>query len=271
LHGEQRLTKIKTILVSNDDGVNAPGIRALADELAKIARVIIVAPTQERSAQSQAITITQPLRLHELSENVYAVDGTPADCVMLSLQHLLEAKPDWVVSGINRGGNLGTDILYSGTVGAALEACIAGCKAMAISLEGIKGSPMHYQSAAQIARRILEREELFELQANELLNVNVPDFPYEEILGLKTASVGRRIYEGKMWERNDPQGRPYYWIGAGGFGHADIAGSDCVTLYQGYATVSVLKADFYAAQATDGLNTRLAKSNFSLKDSVQSR
>lgn len=245
------------ILISNDDGIHAPGIQVLAAELSKFADVTVVAPTSERSGQSHAITIYQPLRLHEFGEQRYGVDGTPADCVMLALQHLYETPPDWVVSGINRGGNLGTDILYSGTVGAALEAANAGVKALAVSLEGIEGEPKNYEAAAKCASEVVQRPDVFGVGRYELLNLNVPDFPFEKILGLRTASVGRRIYEGKMWERHDPRGKPYYWIGAGGYGHEAIEGSDCVVLYEGYATISVLKADFFADQSTKDLQDRM--------------
>lgn len=255
------MADLPLFLLTNDDGVHAPGIKALAKEISKIGRVITVAPSGERSAQSQAITISHPLRVFEIDKNTYGVDGTPADCVMLALQQLLQEKPAWVISGINRGGNLGTDILYSGTVGAALEACISGLRAMAISLEGIEGEPMNYDSAAVVARKIIENAHDFALEQYELLNVNVPDFPFEGIRGLRTATVGRRIYEGKMWERQDPRGHKYYWVGGGGFGHEDIPGSDCVTCYQGFATVSVLRPDFFHREATDRVSRALEHSN----------
>ncbi len=251
-----------TILVVNDDGYQAPGIKALAAELSNIARVVTVAPKDENSGKSQAITIAHPLRLEKISQDEYSVDGTPADCVMMALQHLLEEPPAWVVSGINRGGNLGTDTLYSGTVGAALEACISGHKAMAISLEGVESAPINYEVAAKIARQLVESEEVINLQPYHLLNVNVPNFPFERIGGFRTATLGRRIYEGKMWERDDPRGHKYYWIGGSGYGHDEIPGSDCVVLNKGYVTLSILKASFYASDATIGLSKKIDQLGF---------
>jgi len=249
------------ILVVNDDGYQAPGIEALVSELSNIARVVMVAPKGEQSGQSQAITIAHPLRLERISENVYCVDGSPADCVMMALQHLLDEPPAWVISGINRGGNLGTDTLYSGTVGAALEACITGHKAMAVSLEGVDKAPMKYDVAAKVTRQLIEQESVIDLQPYHLLNVNIPNFPFERIQGIKTATLGRRIYEGKMWERDDPRGHKYYWIGGSGYGHEDIPGSDCVVLNDGHVTLSILKASFFADDATDSLNKKLDRLN----------
>jgi 5'-nucleotidase len=237
-------------LVSNDDGIHAPGLTILADMLRTLGDVMVVAPHSERSGQSQAITLTSPLRLHEHADNVFSVDGTPADCVMLALQHLVPKKPDWVVSGINRGGNLGTDILYSGTVGAAMEGTISGCKALAVSLEGVEKSPHRYEVAAHVVKKLLHHEKLINLQPDELLNLNVPNIPLSEVRGIRTATVGKRQYEGKMWERQDPRGHRYFWIGGNGFGHAEIEGSDCVLLHQGYATLSVLQPNYFHFDAT---------------------
>ena len=241
-------------LLSNDDGVYAPGLRALAKELREIADVIVVAPTEEKSATSQSITITKPIRLHELEEQVYAVEGTPADCVMLAMQNLLQRRPDWVVSGINHGGNLGTDILYSGTVGAALEGALNGCRAMAVSLEGVERTPHYYESAAKVARHLLVNQEKINCQEMEVVNVNIPNIEPSLLKGIRAARVGKRIYESKMWEREDPRGKPYYWIGGSNFGHEKIPETDLVILNEGYVTLSKLHADYYNHESTERLS-----------------
>ncbi len=243
------------ILVSNDDGIHAPGIKALVEVAREFGEVFVVAPHVERSASSQAITIAMPLRMEELHKGVYAIEGMPADCVMMALQQILPRRPTWVLSGINRGGNLGTDVLYSGTVGAAMEGFISGCRAMAVSVEG--RGVLHYDTAAQIVRLLLQNEDKLEIAVDGVLNINVPNRPFSDIKGIEVATLGRRIYAQQMQVGMDPRGRQYFWIGGGGRTHEDIPGSDCVLVEQGYATISVLKPDLMHGPATEKLRESL--------------
>lgn len=247
-------------LISNDDGVHAPGIRALAKVAARFGEVIVVAPHVERSASSHAITIGSPLRVEEIEDNVFAVEGTPADCIMLACRRILSRKPTWVLSGINRGANLGIDTLYSGTVGAAMEGSILGFPAMAISSLGKPRDRIHYETAAEISFRLLENKGLVEDIARlGVININVPNLPLADIRGVRIATLGRRLYSDEMIQGIDPRGRPYYWIGGGGDGFEDIPNSDCDLTKQGYATVSFLKTSFWDEGINKTLQTRLEK------------
>lgn len=238
-------------LLCNDDGVHAPGIRVLAEAIAPLGEVVVVAPHVERSASSHAISIHSPLRVEQLSKNFYAVEGTPADCIMLACRRLLHRKPSWIISGINRGANLGIDTLYSGTVHAAMEGALHGYRAMAVSTHG-RGM-LKYDAAGQIVRMLLEREDLLAVDGRFTINVNVPNLDFSELKGIRVAGLGRRIYEDEMVEGIDPRGRPYYWIGAGGEMFEDIPDSDCCLVDQGYATVSVLKPSLLDERANDQL------------------
>ncbi len=228
------------VLLSNDDGVHAPGIRALAGAFAED-EVWVVAPDREQSASSHAISLHRPLRLVEVKERWYAVDGTPTDAVYMGLNLLLrEARPDVVVSGVNHGPNLGNDVLYSGTVAAAMEAALLGVNAIAISLAC---QPPHEfaeaaRFAAALARRVVARPPAAPL----LLNVNVPPGP---VRGYRFTRLGRRTYGSEVVEKTDPRGRKYYWIGGeGGVQNADIPGSDCnAVLLDGLVSVTPLHLD----------------------------
>lgn len=228
------------VLLSNDDGVHAAGLRALAaafdgDE------VWVVAPDREQSASSHAISLHRPLRMQELSPRWFAVDGTPTDAVYMGLNLVLrEARPDVVVSGVNHGPNLGNDVLYSGTVAAAMEAALLGVHAIAVSLAA--PPPHDFQEAARfaaaLARRIAERPP----PAPLLLNVNVPPGP---VRGYRFVRLGRRTYGSEVVEKVDPRGRKYYWIGGeGGPTNEDIPGSDCnVALKDRLVSVTPLHLD----------------------------
>ena len=239
------------ILVTNDDGIEAPGLRALADALGVLGEVWCVAPDRERSAVSRAITMNRPLRARELGERRIAVDGTPIDCVYLALQHLLPGPADLVVSGINRGPNLGDDVNYSGTVAAAAEAAMAQRPAFAISLDA-RGSKGNYQPAARFAvalgRMIVERG----MPQRSFLNVNVPDYGPGEPLRYAVTRLGRRCYPGEVEERFDPRGRPYYWIGGSGPGTCeDIPGSDGNALARRVVSITPMKTDETANDQLD--------------------
>jgi len=239
-------------LVSNDDGVHAPGINVLAQSLRKHGRVMVVAPHLERSAMSSALTLGLPVIVQKVAEDVYGIEGTPADCMMLATQKLVDRQPDWVVSGINRGGNLGTDTIYSGTVGAAIEGCLCGIPSMAVSVEGTE--PLHYETAAFVVDQLLQISELKTLAKGCVINVNVPNVPKDKLKGIRTATLGRRIYNGLVDERRDPRGRPYYWLGVGAKGYEPMRGeSDCEVILHGFATVTALKPDLFRDDVTRGM------------------
>lgn len=199
------------ILVSNDDGVHAEGLRLLAEAMRKLGDVVVIAPDRERSAAGHSLTLSRPLRCQSLGQGWYGVDGTPTDCIALGVMGILKRRPDLVVAGINLGLNLGDDITYSGTVSAAFEGTLLGIPSFAISLEA--GAPWRFETAAEfallLARMIVERG----LPADTLLNVNVPDRPLSAIRGVALARQGRRVYSETIVEKVDPRGKTYYWIG----------------------------------------------------------
>jgi 5'-nucleotidase len=228
------------VLLSNDDGVHAPGLAALAAAFAED-EVWVVAPDREQSASSHAISLHRPLRIHEVAPRWYAVDGTPTDAVYMGLNHVLRsARPDVVVSGINHGPNLGNDVLYSGTVAAAMEGALLGGAAMAVSLAG--PPPHEFADAARFAVSLARRIASAPRSAPLLLNVNVPPGP---IRGYRFARLGRRTYGNEVVEKIDPRGRKYYWIGGeGGPTNEDIPGSDCnAVLLEGLVSVTPLHLD----------------------------
>jgi 5'-nucleotidase len=198
---------MKRILVTNDDGIQAPGLKALEKSLAPLGEVTVVAPDREMSATSQSISLHMPLRIHELDERHYAVGGTPADAVIIALHHLLPAKPDLVVSGINPGGNLGENVVYSGTVAAAMEATLHGVPAIAISLASRKRKDFSAAAAfaTQLAAKVLEEG----LPRGIMLNVNVPR---DGVRGVRITRQSQKISQNVVIEQEDPRGRPYYWL-----------------------------------------------------------
>lgn len=204
------------ILVTNDDGIQAEGIQVLSAYLAKNSDVFVVAPERERSATGHGITMHKPLRVTEVKMKYYdgygmAVSGTPADCVKLAVEELMIKPPDVIVSGINCGANVGTDILYSGTVSAAIEGTIAGYKSMAISLDTEKSCPS-YDQAAQFAFQLIELYYGNDTPKDTLLNVNIPDIPWDEIEGVEVTRLSSRKYVDSVERRQDPRGRPYFWL-----------------------------------------------------------
>jgi 5'-nucleotidase len=178
------------ILISNDDGYMAEGLKSLAEALSSLGKITVVAPDRNRSGASNSLTLDNPLRLNKLDNGVYRVEGTPTDCVHLAITGLLEDEPDMVVSGINAGANLGDDVLYSGTVAAAMEGRFLGLPAIAISLVGTEG--LHYETAAWVAQKLVAQLQQSSLPADTILNVNVPDVPIEEIIGFESTRLGYR-------------------------------------------------------------------------------
>jgi 5'-nucleotidase len=241
------------ILLSNDDGVRAPGLQALAAALADIGEVIVAAPDRERSAAAHSISLDHPLRVEAVDPNVYAIDGTPVDCVYLALHHLVPRKPDLCLSGINNGFNLGSDVFYSGTVGAALEAALRGVPAVALSLERKK--PQDFSHAAAFARGlvldVLTRGPSA-IEPGTLLNVNVPAGP---VRGLRPTSLGRRNYRDQVSVRQDLRGRNYYWIGGPEEKGDDLAGSDCTAVQDGLVSVTAIGLDLTHRPMLDRMST----------------
>ena len=228
------------ILVTNDDGVHSPGILVLAEQLATLGEVVIVAPDRERSAVSHALTLHAPLRADELKPGFFAVDGTPTDCVNLAIHALLDRKPDLVVSGINRGGNMGDDLTYSGTVAAAMEATLMGVPALAFSLEADRFLAEDFAIAAAVAVDLARRVLTTRLPADTFLNINVPG---GSPLGTRLTRQGKRRFSDQIEKKSDPRGRSYYWLGAGQVSFDNLEGTDFHAVSQGYVSITPLHLD----------------------------
>ena len=235
------------ILVSNDDGYLATGINVLADALSAIAYVVVVAPDRNRSAASNSLTLQDPLRLSKVGENRFRVNGTPSDCVHLALTGFLEEEPDLVVSGINHGANLGDDVIYSGTVAAAMEGRFLGYPTIAVSLVGHQ--LRHFDTAARVATELVQRLQRRSLPAEFIFNVNVPDLPYQELAGIRTCRLGFRHKSEPIVQSADPHGRTIYWIGPAGPGQDDGADTDFRAINDGAVSVTPLKIDLTRHEA----------------------
>jgi 5'-nucleotidase len=225
------------VLCSNDDGVDAPYLTALVDQLEAFAEVIVVAPERQRSAASHAITLHKPLRLTELGPRRFALSGTPVDCVYLGMRKLCDRPPAVVVSGINDGYNLGSDVFYSGTVAAAVEGALRGAAGIACSVARNASDPDRaIRFAAAVVRTAIEAP----AAPGTVLNLNMPGDGSDRY---QWTVLGRRRYDDDVAERCDPRGRPYYWIGGGPAGHDDIAGTDCVAVARGWNTITPMHLD----------------------------
>ena len=227
------------ILISNDDGIFAPGIVALAESLADLGEVCVVAPDRQRSAQSHAITLDHPLRATEVRPGWWAIDGTPADCMYLALLSLAPRRPSLVVSGINEGYNLGSDFFYSGTVAAAVEAAIRGVPAFAISLE--RGPMDGVAPAARFAHALAHAILAEGLPAGSLLNVNVPN--HGPLRGYRWTHLGKRLYRDQVETRTDPRGRKYFWIGGPPLDSEEGLAADGPAVAAGLVSVTPLDLD----------------------------
>ncbi len=232
------------VLVSNDDGVDAPGIAVLAQRLCEVGEVTVVAPDRDRSGASNSLTLDQPIRVLKLDEHRWRVAGTPTDCVHLALNGVLGEDPDMVVSGINAGANLGDDTLYSGTVAAAIEGRFLGRTAIALSLVG--RNPVHYATAARVARQLVEQLTISALPADVILNVNVPDLPYDQLQGMVVTRLGHRHRAEPVIRAQDPHGRPIYWIGPAGPGQDAGEGTDFHAVEQGQVSITPIQVDLTA-------------------------
>ena len=229
------------ILISNDDGVLAPGIRVLAKTLATIATIDVMAPDRNRSGASNSLTLSRPVRVKQLEDGCYSVEGTPTDCVHLALTGFFEPVFDMVISGINDGGNLGDDILYSGTVAAAMEGRNLGLPAIAVSLVGL--TVEHYETAAIITRDLALKLKSHPLPSQTILNVNVPDLPLDQIKGIQVTRLGTRHSAEPMVKTLDPRGRPIYWVGPPGLEADAGPGTDFFAISQGYVSMTPLHLD----------------------------
>ncbi len=229
------------ILVTNDDGVYAPGIRSLFEAVQTLGHAVIVAPERDNSAVSHSLTMNRPLRVRQLEEHVYTLDGTPTDCVTIGMNKVLARKPDLLVSGINPGPNLGDDISYSGTVSAAVEGTMYGIPSLAFSLGG--EAPFDYSVVAGVARKIAQKVFEYGLPGDTLLNINVPQRSLDEIQGIRYTKQGRRIYQNAIQDYQDPWGRKHYWIGGGTVHWTGDDNSDEQAVRQGYISVTPIQLD----------------------------
>lgn len=242
------------ILISNDDGVNAPGIQILAETLAMYAEIIVVAPDRDRSAASNSLTLEVPLRINRY-QHFYAVNGTPTDCVHLAITGGIDFQPDMIISGINAGANLGDDVIYSGTVAAAMEGRFLGYPAMAISLvtNGEKGQ--HYITAAKVASFLLKNLLKVPLPPQTILNVNVPNRSWEDLAGIKITRLGQRHLAESSIRAQDARGKEIFWIGPPGPEQDAGPGTDFHAINQGYISITPIKIDLTDHAAIDKLLT----------------
>ena len=239
------------VLVSNDDGVDAPGIRVLADALCALGDVTVVAPDRDRSGASNSLTLDQPIRVLRMDNGYHRVAGTPTDCVHLAITGLLERDPDIVVSGINNSANMGDDVIYSGTVAAAMEGRFLGLPAIAVSLASRDHKPEHFPTAARAAVEIVKRLVAEPLPADTILNVNVPDRPWAEIRGFEVTRLGHRHRAEPCVKQVDPRGRPIWWIGAAGAEKDDGPGTDFHAVRTGFISITPIHVDLTRYQALE--------------------
>jgi 5'-nucleotidase len=235
------------ILLSNDDGVHAPGLQVLAEVLGEIAEIDVIAPDRDRSGASNSLTLINPFRPKILSNGFVSVQGTPTDCVHLALTGFFENRPDIVVAGINEGANLGDDVLYSGTVAAAMEARILGIPSIAVSLVGPEA--FHFATAAMVTKQLVEKLQTEPLPAATILNVNVPDISLEKLRGFEVARLGSRHMAEPISRGEDGHGRVIYWIGPSGPEEDAGPGTDFHAIKSGFVSVTPLQVDLtnYAA------------------------
>lgn len=242
------------ILISNDDGYRAEGLRALTLALTPLADVTVVAPDRNRSGASNSLTLDVPLRVFPFDKDRYlVVNGTPTDCVHLAVSGLFDHEHDMVVSGINDGANLGDDVLYSGTVAAAVEGRFLGLSAIAVSLVIQQNSGQHFETAARVAAELVMRIQRSPLQST-ILNVNVPDLPYEQLKGYQATRLGARHRSERLVRSEDPRGRPVYWIGPSGVGQDAGPGTDFHAVASGYVSVTPLQVDLTRHAALDDVS-----------------
>lgn len=243
------------ILISNDDGYLSPGLDELVQAASAFGEVTVVAPDRDRSGASNSLTLEAPLRAVTVDNGYIRVDGTPTDCVHLAITGLLDKEPDMVISGINLGANLGDDVLYSGTVAAAMEGRFLGLPAIAVSINAFQ--PAHLQSASRAITVILEQLQDVPLSQDTILNVNIPDLPWESIKGFKATRLGHRHKAEPVYETTDPRGRVIYWVGPAGPEQDAGPGTDFAAVRSGYVSVTPLQIDLSRHDAIDHLSSWL--------------
>jgi 5'-nucleotidase len=233
------------ILLCNDDGIHAPGLEVLEKAARALAKEVwVVAPETEQSGVSHSLTLHRPLRTREIGKRRFAVDGTPSDCVLLAINHLMaDHRPDLVLSGINRGGNMGEDITYSGTIAAAMEATLLGVPAIALSQIADSEETARWATATAHFADVVRRVTSIDWPRSVFININFPDVPADEVSGVLVTRQGRRKLGDELWERTDPRGRPYFWIGPMRAEEGSRRGSDLAAVNQGAISVTPLYLD----------------------------
>lgn len=242
---------IKQILISNDDGVFAPGLEALAKAMADIASIQVIAPDRNRSGASNALTLDRPVEMHEHANGFIGLNGTPTDCVHMGVSGLFGPVPDVVVSGINNGANLGDDVIYSGTVAAAMEGRAMAYPPVAVSLAS--HYPKYYDTAAAIVRDVVLQLPSLRLPPRTLLNINVPDLPLEQIKGIHITRLGHRAAAGVPIASEDPRGKVRYWVAGAGDAVDKAPGTDFYAVEQGYVSITPLHIDMTLYDGMDAL------------------
>jgi len=246
------------ILLTNDDGIHSKGILTLGLHLAKKNDVYLIAPERERTCVGHAVTLHKPLRVREVSQRVYASNGTPADCVLLGVNTILPRRPDFVVSGINTGPNMGQDVNYSGTVAAAKEGAFLNIRSMAVSI--CARETFLFDDAASVAEVVIEALSEGELPEGTFANVNIPNLPRDMLKGFAVTRLGKRIYNDIIHERIDPRGGKYYWIGGNGDNYERRRGTDFHAVEKGFVSITPLGLDI-----TNVRSMKAYKDHFSLK------
>ncbi|PLY12178.1 MAG: 5'/3'-nucleotidase SurE [Sedimenticola sp.] len=247
------------ILISNDDGYQSPGIRALALALAEIADITVVAPDRNRSGASNSLTLNNPVRAQVAENGFVFVDGTPTDCVHLAITGLLDEEPDMVVAGINDGANMGDDVLYSGTVAAATEGRFLGFPAIAISMNS--HNPQYFETGAKVAAALIRQIESKPLAPDTIINVNVPDLPFEDLKGFQATRLGHRHKSEPVVAALDPRGRKIYWVGPAGAEQDAGPGTDVYAVKNGFVSVTPLQVDLTRYTALDQMGDWLVGLN----------
>ena len=245
------------ILLSNDDGVFAKGLKVLHSTLKQEHECTVVAPDRNCSGYSNALSLQQPLRIEKLESGFHKVNGTPSDCVHLAINQFMDEDPQLVVSGINHGANLGDDVIYSGTVAAATEGRYMGLPAIAVSLA--KKNGVHYETAAKVVLDIINHLSEHPLATDQILNINVPDLPYEELRGIQVTRQGRRHRAESMVKAEDAFGKTIYWYGASGQEQDAGPGTDFYAVNNGYCSVTPLSVDMTAYQSLDNMKDWIEK------------
>jgi 5'-nucleotidase len=252
-HSEDR-NPGRRFLCTNDDGIHAPGLDLLESVAARLGEIRTVAPDREQSATSHSLTLHRPLRVTEIATGRHVIDGTPTDCVLIAVKELLPWRPDFILSGVNHGPNMGEDVLYSGTVAAAMEGTILGIPAVAISWAGEDREAVeeYAELLDRLLRRLIERDEF---PPETFFNVNFPARPAAEIRGIRVTSLGRRVYSDSLIRREDPGGREYFWIGGGVSSWSGGEDSDFRAVEAGFVSVTPLHLDLTNHQLLHEVST----------------